>query len=65
MRQRDRECRGYAIVSSLLSPAFSFCCSAIDDSITSAKESRAREGRRGGEREEREDSRDKAASSCW
>lgn len=52
-------------MSSLLSPAFSFCCSAIDDSITSAKESRAREGRRGGEREEREDSRDKAASSCW
>lgn len=35
-------------MSSLLLPAFSFCCSAIDDSITSAKESRAT----GGEREE-------------
>lgn len=37
-------------MSFLLLPAFSFCCSAIDDSITSAKESRAGEEKERGER---------------
>lgn len=51
-------------MSSLLLSGFSFCHSAIDDSITSAKGSLVpRE--RDGKREERENSRDKEGSSCW
>lgn len=65
MRQRDgRRVLGDAIVSSLLLSGFSFCHSAIDDSITSAKGSLVpRE--RDGKREERENLRDKEGSSCW